>query len=122
MDLLTYKTLHAFSALLLLFSLGGLVLRALEADPEAKTSARKLGVVTHGIALLLLLVTGFGALAKLGIMANLPGWVWAKIVIWLFFGAIVTLIHRKPALLKPLWILLPVLAGVSAWLALYKPF
>ena len=127
MELLTYKTIHAFSGLLLLFAMGGLVLRALEANASGnsaaeKTPARKLGVITHGVALLLLLVSGFGALAKLGIMANLPGWAWAKIVIWVIFGGIIALVHKKPNLLKPLWFLLPLLAGVSAWLALYKPF
>lgn len=127
MELLTYKTIHAFSGLLLLFAMGGLVLRALEANSAGhsaaeKTPARKLGVITHGVALLLLLVSGFGALAKLGIMGNMPGWAWAKIVIWVIFGGIVALVHKKPDLLKPLWFLLPLLAGVAAWLALYKPF
>lgn len=127
MELLTYKTIHAFSGLLLLFAMGGLVLRALEAkasggDLATKTPARKLGVITHGVALLLLLVSGFGALAKLGIMASMPGWVWAKIVIWVLFGGVLALVHKKPNLLKPLWFVLPLLAGVAGWLALYKPF
>lgn len=122
MELITYKTIHVFSAMLLLFAMGGLVLRALDAKSESKTQARKLGVITHGVALLLLLVTGFGGLAKLGIMASMPGWAWAKIVIWLIFGGVIALIHKRPNLLKPLWFLLPLLAGVAAWLALYKPF
>lgn len=122
MELLTYKTIHAFSALLLLFAMGGLVLRALESDdPGRKTPARKLASITHGVALLLLLVTGFGGLAKLGIMGAMPLWAWLKIVLWLAFGGVVALIHKKPNLLKPLWFLLPLLAGVAAWLALYKP-
>ena len=123
MELLTYKTIHAFSGLLLLFAMGGLVLRALDSkNPAEKTPARKLGVITHGVALLLLLVSGFGALAKLGIMGNMPGWAWAKIVIWVIFGGVIALVHKKPHLLKPLWFLLPLLAGAAAWLALYKPF
>ena len=123
MELITYKVIHAFSGLLLLFAMGGLVLRAFEAkNPEEKTPARKLGVITHGVALLLILVSGFGALAKLGIMGNIPGWAWAKIVIWVVFGGVIALVHKKPNLLKPLWFLLPLLGGVAAWLALYKPF
>jgi hypothetical protein len=122
MELITYKILHIFSALLLLFAMGGLVLRALESGSAAKTPARKLGSITHGVALLLLLITGFGALAKLGIMGAMPGWAWAKIVIWLIFGFVVVLIHKRPALLKPLWFLLPLLGGVASWLALAKPF
>ena len=54
--------------------------------------------------------------------ANVPGWAWAKLVIWLFFGASLTLPYRNRALAGPLLVVLPLLAAAAAWLALYKPF
>lgn len=121
MDYMTYKLLHIFGVLLTLAAVGGLVLRAMDADePSEKTPARKLGGITHGVALLIVLVSGFGAIAKLGV--GFPLWVWLKIVIWVIFGGVVALIHKKPSLLQPLWFLLPLLAAFGGWLALTKPF
>lgn len=121
MSAFTYNILHIFGALLALFAVGGLTLRAMDADePGEKTPARKLGGITHGIALLILLVSGFGSLHKLGY--GFEPWVWLKIAIWLIFGGVLVVIHKKPALLKPLWFLLPLLAGLAGWVALAKPF
>lgn len=122
MSLAFYKVLHLFSAFLLFAALGGLTLaaRARRTDADA---GRKLAAASHGIALVLLLVTGFGALARLAISSPglWPGWVWAKVVIWLALGAALV-VRRFPAAAGMLWWLWPVLGGVAAWLALYKPF
>ena len=67
---------------------------------------------------------GFGMLARLSIKHDwlFPGWVWVKIVIWALFGLAITLPYRKPELAKPLLILLPLLGGVAAFMAIFKPF
>ncbi len=78
---------------------------------------RGLLAAMHGVGLVLSLVAGFGMLG-----ANVPGWAWAKLVIWLFFGASLTLAYRGRTLARPLVVALPLLAGLAAWLALYKPF
>ncbi len=51
----------------------------------------------HGTGLLLLLVAGFGLLARIG-EHSFPLWVWIKIVFWLFLGAVPVLFRRKPDL------------------------
>lgn len=123
MSLAFYKVLHLFSAFLLFAALGALTLAARARAAGDGDGGRKLAAASHGIALVLLLVTGFGALARLAISnpALWPGWVWAKVVIWLALGAALV-VRRFPGAAGLLWWLWPVLGGVAAWLALYKPF
>ena len=122
MSLAAYKVLHLFSAFLLFAALGGFTLAAV-ARRNDRDAGRAIASASHGIALVLLLVTGFGALARLDISnpALWPGWVWAKLAIWLLLGAAV-MVRRFPGAAGLLWWLWPILGGVAAWLALYKPF
>ena len=48
-------------------------------------------------------------------------WVWLKVAIWLAVGGVVTLVRRRPSWAGALWVLLPLLGGAAAWLAIYKP-
>ena len=75
--------------------------------------------VLFGIALVLILVSGFGMLAKLGY--GFPGWVILKIVIWLFIGGVIALIRRMPQHAVIFWWALPALGAFAAFLAIYKP-
>jgi len=120
MSYLAYKLIHLLGVALLFTALGAMVVRQLGATPAApKDRGGRLAGMTHGIALVLILVSGFGALAKLGL--GLPGWAWAKIGVWLLLGASLVAIRRLPAAAVWLWWLLPLLGGLAAWLALYKP-
>ncbi|HEX2164693.1 MAG TPA: hypothetical protein VHM02_12150 [Thermoanaerobaculia bacterium] len=122
MSLAAYKVLHLLSAFLLFAALGGLTVHAIAGRGD-RERGKKLAAATHGIALVLLLVTGFGALARLALSnpADWPGWVWAKVVVWLALGAALAA-RRFPGAAGLFWWLWPVLGGVAAWLALYKPF
>ncbi|MCG8456292.1 MAG: hypothetical protein MI919_08420 [Holophagales bacterium] len=122
MSYMTYKVLHLVGVFFLAFAVGGTILASLSTRSDLPAGARKLAAITHGIALVILLVTGFGALAKLGITGGIPGWVWAKLLIWLIFGASTVLIRKWKGSEKVLWIAFPLLATLSGWLALTKPF
>ncbi|MEM7354468.1 MAG: hypothetical protein AAF657_26915 [Acidobacteriota bacterium] len=113
-----YKVLHILGVLLSFAAIGGLTLQALLGKDE-KNAARKLAGMTHGVALLLILITGFGMLAKLGL--GFPTWVWIKVVIWLLIGASIAFIRRLPHLATVFWFGLPVLGAFAAYLAIYKP-
>ncbi len=63
-----------------------------------------------------------GTLARLGVTGGFPGWVWAKLALWLVVGASAAVIKRAPGFSVHLLWLMPVLGGVGAWLAIYKPF
>ena len=111
----TYKTLHFIGLAMVLLSLGALL-------SQPQTLSKRLLAMVHGIGLLLLLVTGFGMLAKLGIH-SIPGWVGGKLVVWLGFGGAMAVVPRwrakKPALL--LWSLVG-LVGLASYFAGAKPF
>lgn len=116
MSLLAYKILHLIGAFLLFAALGVVALRPADRS--------KLATASHGIALLLIVVSGFGMLARLGLMHgwSFPLWVWIKLVIWLLLGAALVLARRMPQLAALWWWLFPLLGGAAAYLALYKPF
>ena len=122
MDYNLYRWLHVVGIILLFTAIGGLVMRQITAT--AGDAGRKAGSIMHGLALLLILFSGFGLLATLAIPHNpagWPAWVWIKFVIWLILGGIVVLIKRAPALAKILWWGIPILGFIAAYLALTHP-
>ena len=70
----------------------------------------------------LILLAGFGLLAKLRMFGSIPGWVIVKLGIWSLLGVAAVPLRRKPEWRPWLWPALPVLGGVAAWLAVTKPF
>jgi hypothetical protein len=116
-----YKVIHVLGVLFVFTSLGALMLASREGIERG--NGRKLAGITHGIALLVVLVAGFGTLARLGLgnPGHWPLWVWLKALIWLALGGIIVLVRRSPQLGTLLWWLLPLLGGAAAYLAIYKP-
>ena len=90
---------------------GALLARSMAA-PE-NVSIRKLGSITSGIGLLLILVAGFGLIPKLGHSYN-ETWILVKLIIWLLLGGLIVLINRKPQLAMLLWCLLIALSATAA--------
>jgi len=115
-----YKVVHLLGVIMLFLSLGGLVVASSITEIDRRW-ARRLGI-THGLGLLMVLFAGFGMLAKLQIMAHLPGWAIGKLIIWLCLGGMIALVRRKPQWGILLWWTMAVLGGLAAYLALYKPF
>ena len=65
-----YKILHLFAVILLFTSLGTLA----AAGSGAAGRLRRLAGVAHGVAMAIILVAGFGLLARLGLFGSIPGW------------------------------------------------
>jgi hypothetical protein len=84
---------------------------------------RALGAA-HGIAAFLILLGGFGMLARLGMIhgAGLPGWVNAKLIIWFVLAAAIMVPRMGRGYAKTVLVALPVLALSAGALALLKPF
>ncbi len=117
-----YKTLHLFGIFTVIMSLGGMCLHVASGGTR-EYAGRKLAAMTHGIGLLLVLVAGFGLLAKEGIMQQgMPGWVIGKLCVWLILGAMPALIYRQAKLAKLFWILILAFATFAAYLVMFKPF
>jgi hypothetical protein len=124
-----YVVLHVLGIILTFMALGAAALHAGNAprasgpeggDTRETNPGRKLVAAVHGVGLLLILVAGFGMLAK-KFGGGLPGWVHPKLLIWLLLGAAPVLIARKPGSARLMWILLPLLGAVAAYLGVNHP-
>jgi hypothetical protein len=120
----TYKVVHLIGIMLMFAVLGGLTLTVANGATKQTSKVRRLIGIAHGIALFVVLLGGFGLLARLGIVhgAGFPGWVWGKLTIWALLAIMLAVPYRRPELARPLFMLLPVLGGIAAWFAIYKPF
>jgi hypothetical protein len=120
----TYKVVHLIGIMLAFAALGGVMLTVANGATKQTSRVKKLIGITHGVAMFVVLLGGFGLLARLKIVqsASFPGWVWGKLTIWLVLSVMLAVPYRKPELALPLFFLLPVLGGIAAWLAIYKPF
>ena len=115
-----YKNIHLFGMFLAMTSLGGIAIHAANGGTKASSSTRMLTASVFGVGMLLVLAGGFGQAARLGILANgFPGWMLAKMGIWVIVTILAILPYRIPALAKPIYLLVPVLGGCAAYLAIY---
>jgi len=119
-----YKVIHLIGIFFTLAALAGLALGVANGATKQTNPARKLISASHGLGLLLVLLGGFGLLARLGLIhgAAFPGWVWTKLAIWLVIGGLVAVPYRRPVLARLVFVTVPVLGGFAAWLAIFKPF
>lgn len=118
-----YKLVHIAGVLLLFIALGGAAFHSATGGTKETNTLRGRVAATHGIALLIVLVAGFGAAGKGGFMSEgFPGWIAAKLLLWLLFGASIVLTGRKAGSGSWLWWAFPALGALSAWLAIAKPF
>ena len=118
----TYKLLHILGVLITFAALGGLALTVLNGATKQNSGARGTIAMAHGVGTFVILLGGFGALARLGMNGGLPGWILVKLAIWLVMAGLVVVPYRKPELAKPIFWLLPVLGAVAVGMALWKPF
>lgn len=116
-----YKVLHLCGLMLLFFGLSSALTMKM-AGVTFTGPVKKLAFITHGVGLLIMLVGGFGLLARLGMIRGFPNWVWAKLAIWIFMGAAIAIAKRKGQIGWPLMILFVGLGTTAAWLAITKPF
>jgi hypothetical protein len=116
-----YRILHFTGLALVLLSIGGISL-AVMITGSREFAARKGLMATHGTGLLVMLIAGFGMLARLGLMHSLPGWAYAKIILWFVLGALPAIVLRKPKAAKAVLALSVLVVMAAAYLAGMKPF
>jgi hypothetical protein len=115
---LTYKILHLVAVLFLFTSLGSLAVLGRTGDDRL----RRLAGIVHGVSVVTVLVAGFGLLARLGFFGDIPTWAWLKMAVWGALALAAWPLRRRPEWAVALWLLLPAIGGVAAWLAIAKPF
>lgn len=120
-----YKIIHYLGIFSLVAALIALLTRTAVGakDATGKDPLRRRLVAAHGFALFLVLLGGFGMLARLDVTSGmtLPGWIWVKLAIWGGLGGATILVKRNPALAGPVGLAVPLLAVLAGWVALYKP-
>ena len=116
-----YKLFHILGMLLVFVAAGGAAVHAAAGGDKEANPLRRGLVIAHGVGLVLLLVAGFGMLARIGASAA-SGWVFGKLAIWLIMGASTVLPYKVRGLAGAMLSLLPLLGALAAYLALYKPF
>ncbi|MGE3171479.1 MAG: hypothetical protein AB7O97_02560 [Planctomycetota bacterium] len=117
MTIVFYKVLHIVGLAMLLLGTGA----ALFAPKDGPK--QRLPMILHGVGLLVLLIAGFGAMAKLGLSAphDWPAWLILKMVVW-FLAASMPALVRHGTVPKPVgWVVAVLLVASAAWLAIAKP-
>lgn len=119
-----YELIHIVGILFLFSALGALALHAAGGGTKESNRTYRVAMIAHGVALFLILLGGFGMLARIGMShgALSAGWVWVKLIIWGALGAAIVLPYRRPEWARTLFFLAPLLGVVAAAMALYKPF
>jgi uncharacterized membrane protein SirB2 len=122
MSYVTYKLIHYFGIFLLIAVLGAALGRrsaTSEDDP-----LRKRWAALHGIALFVILLGGFGLMARIGIDHGepFPGWLWTKFGIWALLGGVLFLARRWQNRALSLLAVVPLLAVLAGYIAFRKPF
>ncbi|MDE3067339.1 MAG: SirB2 family protein [Verrucomicrobiota bacterium] len=119
----TLKILHIAGLALTFMGLAGVL--GMKMNGGGRPKRHWVFFVVHGVGLLLLLASGFGLVDRLGLMRGtraLPGWVQAKLVIWLLAGAAVSLASRLSRYAELVLLFFTALVVAGAWLAITKPF
>jgi hypothetical protein len=122
-----YKLVHIIGIVLAMSALGGAALVAIVGGPtEGRASPRRMLAALHGLGAFLILLGGFGMLARLGIvqggLGSFPGWLLVKIAVWAIVAAALFVPRRRPELARAVLYSLPLLGGLAAYMAIYKPF
>jgi hypothetical protein len=120
---LTYRFIHFIGIVVLFLALGGTILQVVNGGTRETNRWRKPIAIVHGLALFVILLGGFGMMARMGVAhGGFPGWIWGKLAIWLFLGLAIVLPYRVAASAKPLAFVVPTLGALAAWFAIFKPF
>ncbi len=117
LDYNVYKVLHIVGLVLVFLGVGAVMLGARDNGRAPRGAA-----ALHGVGLLIMLLGGFGMMARLEIAFPWPAWLFGKLGVWIVV-ALLPILARRGVARGLVGVLLAVgLAGVSAWLAIYKPF
>ena len=116
-----YKLLHLLGIVLLFSGLVSMLTMKIAGVP-VEGALKKFVYITHGVGLLLILVSGFGIMARLQMIADIPKWIYIKLSVWLFMGGVITLIKRQGHLAWKLYTIIMCVFIVAAYVGITKPF
>lgn len=115
----SYKILHVLGLVLVMLGLGAIL-----GSGREVARARRIGSILHGVGILVMIVAGFGLMARLGIMGpeHWPLWLILKMGIWVLIALLPVFVKKDVIPSAVGWLVAAGLAAIAAWLALTKPF
>lgn len=117
-----YKLTHLLGIFVLLITLVLPFMHLVRGGTRTDFPRRRTLALTHGVASFLVLLGGFGMLARLGIVHDgLPNWILLKLAIWLVLSAALSFSLRTTAVARAVLVAAPLLALLAAGIAIYKP-
>ena len=124
MSYVTYKLIHLFGLFALFVALAGMATHAAAGHEKKENASYRTLLILHGVGALIALTGGFGLMARIGVTHGqiFPGWIWAKLVLWVLLGGLIALPYRNRALARALLWILPLVGLLGAYLGNYKPF
>lgn len=123
MSFLAYKLVHLAGLFTLTTVLAGVCVQALHGDASPGSRRTPLVAAVFVLAALLILIGGFGMLARMGLLrSGLPRWALVKLGIWIGVVAMATVPHRGPGWARFALLALPIVLVLAGATALYKPF
>lgn len=118
MPFAVYKVVHYLGIFVLITVLSATLARSAKEGLNSDPWRKRLGMI-HGIALFLILLGGFGMLARLEV--GFPLWIVAKLAVWVVAAGLIAARKSADWSARAL-VLLPLLAVLAGWLAYTKPF
>lgn len=112
-----YQILHLTGVLMVFLAYGGMIVRT--ATKSDNPGLRRMGAITSGLGLFLILFGGFGLLAVQGY--GWPLWIIVKAVIWFVLGGLIAIINRKPEFSQFTWWFTLLLGVVALLMVILKP-
>ena len=110
MDATTYKIIHLIGISALALGVGGMMAGGANRRPFA---------ICQGVGLLVMLVSGFGLLAKLQL--GFPHFAIVKTVLWVVIALLPVLARRLKLPVAAAMLISLTLVGIMAWLGVMKP-
>lgn len=118
MPYVAYKVVHFLGIFTLVTVLSAALARSAKEGLNSDPWRARLGMI-HGIALFLILLGGFGMLARLQV--GFPGWAMAKVGIWVVAAGLIA-VRKSTIWSARALVFLPLLAALAGWIAYAKPF
>ncbi len=115
-----YNWLHFVGILLLFSSLGAQALYAAGGGKKAEWTFRRPMAILHGIGMALVLIAGFGLMAKMGYSFGTQPWLWVKITVWLILGLFQTIIWKLGRNNLLMFFLLVVLGSLAVYSVVFR--
>ena len=120
-----YYPIHFIGIFLLFLAIGGMCISCRNGVEKKDNPSRKFLAITHGIALLMVIIGGMGLMT--GFMyhkaaGGMPPWIILKLVIWVIFGCSSLIIYKLPKLATVTFFIFMALGAFAALAAKFQSF